>query len=166
MEDSMIKKLKQMNYHEMEVLASDIRNQIIEAVSKNGGHLSSNLGIVELTIALHKVFNTPEDLLIFDVSHQTYAHKILTGRSLEKLRKIDGVSGFTRMNESIHDSYEAGHSSTSISALAGFLEAKKIKTENTVKILQKSVDKQNKVCYNIWVSEKWPISSDGRAHDF
>lgn len=125
MEDSMIKKLKQMNIHEMEVLASDIRNQIIEAVSKNGGHLSSNLGIVELTIALHKVFNTPEDLLIFDVSHQTYAHKILTGRSLEKLRKIDGVSGFTRMNESIHDSYEAGHSSTSISALAGFLEAKK-----------------------------------------
>ena len=125
MEDSMISKLKKMNYHEMEILASDIRKQIIEAVSKNGGHLSSNLGIVELTIALHKVFNTPEDLLIFDVSHQTYTHKILTGRKLDNLRKIDGISGFAKMSESEHDVYEAGHSSTSISALAGFLEAKK-----------------------------------------
>ena len=121
----LIQDIKKMNYSQLESLASDIRKEIIEAVSENGGHLSSNLGIVELTIALHYVFDSPDDLLIFDVSHQTYAHKIITGRSLENLRKLNGISGFARIEESVHDVYEAGHSSTSISALAGFLEAKK-----------------------------------------
>lgn len=137
MDNSIIKDIKQMNYAELESLASNIRKQIIEAVSNNGGHLSSNLGIVELTIALHYVFDSPEDLLIFDVSHQTYAHKIITGRSLENLRKFEGISGFSRLDESIHDVYEAGHSSTSISALAGFLEAKKVNSDirNVVSII-------------------------------
>ena len=121
-----IEKLKQLNIEDLERLAYDLREEIIKAVSINGGHLSSNLGMVELTIALHKVFDTPEDHIIFDVSHQTYAHKLLTGRSLENLRKFDGTSGFSKLSESIHDSYEAGHSSTSISAGIGFLEAKKI----------------------------------------
>ncbi len=121
-----IEKLKQLNIEDLERLAYDLREEIIKAVSTNGGHLSSNLGMVELTIALHKVFDTPEDHIIFDVSHQTYAHKLLTGRSLENLRKFDGTSGFSKLSESIHDSYEAGHSSTSISAGIGFLEAKKI----------------------------------------
>lgn len=125
MGNSMINDIKKMNISELEALASDIRKQIIESVSTRGGHLSSNLGIVELSIALHYVFDSPNDLLIYDVSHQTYAHKIITGRSLDNLRQLNGVSGFARIGESVHDVYESGHSSTSISALAGFLEAKK-----------------------------------------
>ncbi len=119
--------LKTMSFNELEKLATDIRNKIIEVTSKNGGHLSSNLGVVELTIALHKVFDSPTDKIIFDVSHQMYAHKILTGRlnEFDSLRKLDGLSGFAKYSESIHDCFEAGHSSTSISAALGFLEAKK-----------------------------------------
>lgn len=110
--------LKKMNEEELKSLALDIRKQIINTVSKTGGHLSSNLGMVELTIALHKVFDSPKDKIIFDVSHQTYAHKILTGRIIEEdsFRKMDGISGFTKKSESVHDAFEAGHSSTSISA--------------------------------------------------
>ena len=110
--------LKNMNEAELKSLAAEIRSQIINTVSKTGGHLSSNLGMVELTIALHKVFDSPKDKIIFDVSHQTYTHKILTGRKLEAetFRKMDGISGFAKKSESIHDVYEAGHSSTSISA--------------------------------------------------
>ncbi len=124
--------LKTMSFTELETLANEIRTKIIEVTSKNGGHLSSNLGVVELTIALHKVFDSPMDKIIFDVSHQMYAHKILTGRldKFDSLRKIDGVSGFAKYSESIHDCFEAGHSSTSLSAALGFLEAKKtFKTE-------------------------------------
>ena len=110
--------LKKMNEDELKSLASNIRKQIIDTVSKTGGHLSSNLGIVELTIALHKVFDSPTDKIFFDVSHQTYAHKILTGRSFDEntLRKMDGISGFSKRSESPHDAFEAGHSSTSISS--------------------------------------------------
>ena len=125
MGDYKLSDLKNMDIVELEHLAQDIRLEILNAVSQNGGHLSSNLGIVELTIALHKVFDSPKDLLLFDVSHQTYAHKILTGRSLENLRKFNGISGFSKYSESEHDVFEGGHSSTSIPASLGFLEAKK-----------------------------------------
>ena len=119
--------LKKLNYEQLDSLAKEIREEIITVVSRNGGHLASNLGIVELTIALHMVFESPKDKIIFDVSHQSYAHKILTGRykNFESLRKFKGISGFTRYDESIHDAFEAGHSSTAISAGLGYLEAKK-----------------------------------------
>ena len=122
-----LKKLKQLNNDELDSLAEELRNYIIEVVSKNGGHLASNLGMIELTIALHKVFDAPHDKIIYDVSHQTYAHKILTGRKNEfkTLRKLNGISGFSKYSESEYDAYEAGHSSTAISAGLGYLEAKK-----------------------------------------
>ena len=118
--------IKNLNWNELEVLAAEIREFLVQKVSENGGHLASNLGVVELTIALHKVFDSPHDKIIFDVSHQTYTHKILTGRNdaFDTLRKFDGISGFAKMSESEHDVFEAGHSSTSISAALGFLEAK------------------------------------------
>ena len=118
--------LKEMSISDLTILANEIRERIINVTSKNGGHLASNLGVVELTIALHKVFDSPHDKIIFDVSHQTYTHKILTGRNdaFDTLRKFDGISGFAKMSESEHDVFEAGHSSTSISAALGFLEAK------------------------------------------
>ena len=95
--------LKKLNYEQLDSLAKEIREEIITVVSKNGGHLASNLGIVELTIALHKVFESPKDKIIFDVSHQSYTHKILTGRyqSFASLRKFKGISGFTKYDESI-----------------------------------------------------------------
>ncbi len=119
--------LKKMNINELNNLAKEIREKILTTVSNNGGHLASNLGIVELTIALHYVFSSPFDKIIFDVSHQTYAHKIITNRldQFDTIRLENGISGFAKMNESEHDVFEAGHSSTSISAGLGFLEAKK-----------------------------------------
>ena len=124
--------LKKMNTKELEVLAKDIRNFIIEKVSKTGGHLSPNLGVVDLTIVLHKVFNSPTDKFIFDVSHQCYTHKILTGRAnkFDSLRKINGLSGFQKRSESEYDSYEAGHSSTSLSAALGMALARDKMKEN------------------------------------
>ena len=124
--------LKKMKIKDLEILSQDIRNFIIDHVSKNGGHLSSNLGITDLTIAIHKVFNSPRDKIIFDVSHQCYTHKILTGRAREfdKLRKIDGLSGFQKRKESKYDSYEAGHSSTSISAALGMAIARDKQKKN------------------------------------
>lgn len=118
--------LKSLSIKELNELSSDIRTFLIDNISKTGGHLSSNLGVVELTIALHYVFNSPYDKIIFDVGHQGYVHKILTGRAkyFDKLRKKNGLSGFLKYSESIHDVWEAGHSSTSISAASGFLEAK------------------------------------------
>lgn len=120
--------IKQMNFKELNNLSQDIRQFLIENISKTGGHLSSNLGIVELTIALHYVYNSPKDKFIFDVGHQAYIHKILTGRGpyFNTLRQKDGLSGFIKYEESEHDVWEAGHSSTSLSAAAGFLEAKTI----------------------------------------
>ena len=113
--------LKKLDIDELNELSDDIREFIIDNVSKTGGHLSSNLGVVDLTIALHKVFNTPKDKIIFDVSHQCYPHKILTGRAegFKKLRKLNGLSGFQKRAESEYDAYEAGHSSTSLSAALG-----------------------------------------------
>ena len=118
--------LQELSLKELRELAEEIRKFLIENVSKTGGHFSSNLGTVELTIALHYVFNKQNDKLIFDVGHQAYTHKILTGRAKDfpTLRKKDGLSGFLKYSESPYDVWEAGHSSTSISAAAGFLEAK------------------------------------------
>lgn len=118
--------IKKLNIEELDLLAKQIREFLIFHISKTGGHLSANLGIVELTIALHYVFHSPHDKLIFDVGHQAYTHKILTKRSQQfnTLRQKDGLSGFLKYSESEHDVWEAGHASTSISAAAGFLEAK------------------------------------------
>lgn len=118
--------LQSLTLKELRELADEIREFIIDNVSKTGGHFSSNLGTVELTIALHYVFNQKNDKLIFDVGHQAYTHKILTGRAKDfpTLRKKDGLSGFLKYSESPYDVWEAGHSSTSLSAAAGFLEAK------------------------------------------
>ena len=113
--------LNDLSIKELEELSSNIRTFLIESLSKTGGHLSSNLGVVELTIALHKVFDSPNDKLIFDVGHQGYTHKILTGRAkdFDTLRMHKGLSGFLKRKESVHDIYEAGHSSTSIAAASG-----------------------------------------------
>ena len=111
--------IKKANVKELRELSSKIREYIIKECSINGGHLASNLGIVELTIALHRAFSFPEDKLLFDVSHQCYTHKILSGRSLENLRQENGVDGFQKRHESKYDPYEAGHSSTSISTAMG-----------------------------------------------
>ena len=126
------KDLKNIPESELSVLASEIREQILETVSKNGGHLASNLCIVELTIALHRVFNSPEDKIIFDVGHQSYVHKLLTGRREEfsTLRTWGGISGFPKISESEHDAFGAGHSSTSISAAAGIAVANSLAGNN------------------------------------
>ena len=118
--------LKKMKINDLEILSNDIRNFIIDKVSVTGGHLSSNLGVVDLTIALHKVFDSSKDKIIFDVSHQCYTHKILTGRAkdFDNLRKLNGLSGFQKREESEYDSYEAGHSSTSLSAALGMALAR------------------------------------------
>ena len=122
--------LATLNYDELDVLASDLRNKIIEVTSNLGGHLSSNLGSIELTIALHRVFDLSKDKVIFDVGHQSYAHKLLTGRKLYNLRQENGISGFFKLDESKYDCYEAGHSSTSISAANGFAIARDLNKEN------------------------------------
>lgn len=118
--------IRSLSYQECETLADDIRTKIIQTVSQNGGHLSSNLGIVEITMALHRVFHMPKDKIIFDVGHQTYAHKLLTGRFNEfsTLRTYGGLSGFPRKSESEYDVFEAGHASTAISAALGFARAR------------------------------------------
>ena len=131
--------LKKLKINELEQLSNDIRKYIIDSVSKTGGHLSSNLGVVDLTIAIHKVFDSPKDKIIFDVSHQCYTHKILTGRAndFKNLRQLNGLSGFQKREESIYDSYEAGHSSTSLSAALGMALArdKQNKKENIIAII-------------------------------
>ncbi len=118
--------LKSMSREELELLSYAIRDFLIEHVSETGGHLASNLGVVELTIALHRVFGSPEDKIIWDVGHQSYVHKILTGRAdrFDRLRCTGGMSGFPKRCESVHDVYETGHSSTSLSAAAGMAAAR------------------------------------------
>ena len=124
--------LKTLTLAEMNQLAAEIRQMIIEVVSKNGGHLAPNLGAVELTIALHRVFDSPKDKLIFDVGHQAYIHKILTGRkaAFPTLRKYKGLSGFPKRQESEHDAFGVGHSSTSLSAADGIAAARDLKGED------------------------------------
>ena len=109
--------LKQLNDQELTLLCEEIRQELIRTVSENGGHLASNLGVVELTVALHKVFNTPEDKIVFDVGHQSYVHKMITGRygQFGTLRQFGGLSGFPKRAESEYDCYETGHASTAIS---------------------------------------------------
>lgn len=126
-----LRDLKTMSDEELYSLAEDIRKLIIDVVSKNGGHLASNLGVVELTIALHKVFNSDFDKIIWDVGHQSYVHKILTGRkdTFHTIRKYKGISGFPKRKESPHDIFEVGHSSTSISAGLGYALSRDIKKE-------------------------------------
>ena len=124
--------IKKLTLQEKEILASEIRDYIIDVTSKNGGHLASKLGVVELTIALHYVFDVEKDKFIWDVGHQAYAHKILTDRreSFKTLRQYQGISGFPKISESKYDSFGAGHASTSISAGLGFAVARDIQKEN------------------------------------
>jgi 1-deoxy-D-xylulose-5-phosphate synthase len=124
--------LKRLGRAELQQLASELRDYVLQSVSKTGGHLSSNLGTVELTIALHYVFDTPHDRLVWDVGHQTYPHKVLTGRRdrLSTLRQLGGISGFPRRDESEYDTFGTAHSSTSISAALGMATAAQLKGEN------------------------------------
>ncbi|MGE8204466.1 1-deoxy-D-xylulose-5-phosphate synthase [Heyndrickxia sp. NPDC080065] len=125
--------LKKMNTEQLKALSSDIRHFLIENLSKTGGHIGPNLGVVELTIALHKCFDSPKDKFIWDVGHQSYVHKILTGRAdqFSTLRQYQGLSGFPKMCESEHDVWETGHSSTSLSAAMGMAIARDLKGEKS-----------------------------------
>jgi 1-deoxy-D-xylulose-5-phosphate synthase len=126
------KDIKKLSFDELNILAEEIRTLIIQTVSETGGHLASNLGAVELTLALHKVFNFPEDKLIFDVSHQVYTHKIITNRKgrFSTLRQFNGISGYANPYESNYDTFIAGHASTSLALALGFAEARKVKKQN------------------------------------
>ena len=121
--------VKKIPAEEIPLLASEIRQTLVDRVKENGGHLSSNLGAVELTIAIHRVFSSPRDHVIFDVGHQSYVHKLLTGRydRFESLRRGGGISGFPKRSESEHDAFGTGHASTSVSAALGFAEADRLK---------------------------------------
>ncbi|MDR3271617.1 MAG: 1-deoxy-D-xylulose-5-phosphate synthase [Peptococcaceae bacterium] len=123
--------LRSLNLRQRQELAQEIRRTLIEVVAANGGHLAPNLGVVELTIALHRVFNSPNDKLVWDVGHQSYVHKMLTGRlaQIRTLRQWQGLSGFPRREESPHDCFSTGHSSTSISAAMGFATARDLRGE-------------------------------------
>ncbi len=120
-----------MSYEQLEILADEIRNELITTVSANGGHLASNLGVVELTLALHRVFRMPEDKIIFDVGHQSYVHKMITGRyrQFSTLRSYGGISGFPKRCESEYDCFETGHASTAISAALGMARARDFRKE-------------------------------------
>ena len=126
------KDIKNMNVEELDLLAKDIRKFLVRSVSKTGGHLASNLGVVELTLALHKVFDSPKDKIVWDVGHQSYVHKIITGRKdkFDTLRQLNGMSGFPKEKESCHDIIDTGHSSTSISTAVGLACARDIKGED------------------------------------
>ena len=123
--------LKQLNEKQVEQLCEEIRSFLLKNISKTGGHLASNLGMVELTVALHRVLETPQDKIVFDVGHQCYTHKILTGRrgQFEQLRQLDGISGFPNPNESVHDAFIAGHGNTALSLAIGMAWAKKLHHE-------------------------------------
>ncbi|HMA67956.1 MAG TPA: 1-deoxy-D-xylulose-5-phosphate synthase N-terminal domain-containing protein, partial [Desulfosalsimonadaceae bacterium] len=125
--------LKKLPREELPKLAREIRQAIVDVVSQTGGHLASNLGVVELTIALHYVFDLPQDKIIWDVGHQSYTHKLLTGRRerFATLRQHQGIAGFPRMSESIYDAFSTGHSSTSISSGLGMIAGKRLKQETS-----------------------------------
>ena len=120
--------LRELNKEDLKKLAKELRKELIDVVSTTGGHLGAGLGVIELTIALHYVFDTPKDKLVWDVGHQTYPHKIITGRreSIRTLRKGGGLSGFTKRIESEYDPFGAAHSSTSISSTLGMAVAKSL----------------------------------------
>ena len=124
--------LKKLDLKKLPILSDEIRKFLINAVSETGGHLSSNLGVVELTVAVHNCFNCPKDKIVWDVGHQSYTHKILTGRKNEfsTLRKKDGLSGFPRIGESEYDTFSTGHSSTSIAVALGIAKARDLKRQN------------------------------------
>ncbi|RLB16146.1 MAG: 1-deoxy-D-xylulose-5-phosphate synthase, partial [Deltaproteobacteria bacterium] len=124
--------LKSLSVKELELLAEEIRRKIIETVSHTGGHLAPSLGVVELTLALHFVFDAPKDKIIWDVGHQAYAHKLITGRRdrFHTLRTLGGISGFPKREESSYDTFDTGHSSTSISVGLGISTAKSLKGED------------------------------------
>ena len=124
--------LKNLNDNELQTLCAEIRRELIQTVSENGGHLASNLGVVELTVALHRVFDTPEDKIVFDVGHQSSVHKMITGRydKFQTLRKYGGISGFPKREESEYDCFETGHASTAISAALGLARARDFRKEN------------------------------------
>ena len=125
--------IKNKTIKEKKQIAEEIRQLILNTVSKTGGHLASNLGVVELTIALHSVLNTPEDKIVWDVGHQTYVHKILTGRKeqMPTLRQKDGLAGFPKVTESEYDNFNTGHSSTSISVALGMAKARDLLRSET-----------------------------------
>ncbi len=124
--------LKKLNIVAKQDLAKEIREYLLEIVSNNGGHLASNLGVVELTIAIHSIFNAPEDKIVWDVGHQSYVHKILTGRKdeMKTLRQLGGISGFPKTSESKYDSFDTGHSSTSISVALGMARANELENKS------------------------------------
>src|SRR3989339_1189115 len=126
------KDLKKIPIKELPKLAEEIREEILATVSNTGGHLAPNLGVVELTLALHYVFNAPEDKIIWDVGHQSYTHKLITGRRdrFDTIRTYGGISGFPKREESEYDSFNTGHSSTSVSAGLGIATAKALKGEH------------------------------------
>ena len=126
------KDLKQLNNEQLTELCAEIRNKLISTVSANGGHLASNLGIVELTVGIHTVFDSPNDSILFDVGHQCYVHKLLTGRydTFDTIRKENGLSGFMSPSESEHDAFVSGHSSNSISAACGIAKANTLMGNN------------------------------------
>lgn len=125
------KQLKDLTVEELEILAAEIREMMIDTCAKNGGHIAPALGVVELTLALHRVFNTPTDKIIWDVGHQSYAHKIITGRkrAFGTLRTHKGISGFPKRAESPYDAFDTGHSSTSLSAALGMAMARDYRKE-------------------------------------
>jgi len=131
--------IKKLSQSDLKILAKEVREELIDAVSETGGHLGAGLGVVELTVALHYVYNTPNDKLIWDVGHQSYPHKILTGRKdkIRTLRKGKGISGFTKRSESEYDPFGAAHSSTSISSALGIAIANKLsnKSDNVVAVI-------------------------------
>ncbi|MEG0663066.1 MAG: 1-deoxy-D-xylulose-5-phosphate synthase N-terminal domain-containing protein, partial [Anaerovoracaceae bacterium] len=124
--------LKTMSLEEMDLLAIEIRDFLISNISKTGGHLASNLGVVELSIALHKIFDLPKDKIVWDVGHQSYVHKILTGRAgaFTTLRQLNGLSGFPKNAESDFDAFDTGHSSTSISVVSGMAAARDLQGQD------------------------------------
>lgn len=123
--------LKELDIWQLDELSEEIRRFLIETLSRTGGHIGPNLGVVELTIALHKCFDSPKDKIIWDVGHQSYVHKILTGRAcqFDTLRQYKGLCGFPKMSESEHDVWETGHSSTSLSAAMGMAIARDVKRQ-------------------------------------
>ena len=125
--------IKNLNNNELIELSGEIRKKLIQTVSKTGGHLASNLGVVELTLAIHKVFDSPKDKIVWDVGHQAYTHNLITGRfnEFDTIRQKDGISGFCHPNESEHDVFYSGHSGTSVSSAFGIAQANKINNDDS-----------------------------------